>query len=95
MPGPHDALILYATSWCGDCSQARKFLKARGIAWREVDVDEDPEADALILRHNSGARLLPVFRMGRRLHTVCPFDRHRLAAWLLEVGAASEAQLKD
>lgn len=92
---PEDTLLLYATCWCGECALARRFLKSRGVAWSELDVDEDVEADGVALRHNRGARLLPVFEWrGERL-TVCPFDRRRLAAWLLRTGAAQAGQVQD
>ena len=77
---------MYATSWCGDCALARRFLKARNLAFRERDVDEDAAAESVILSHNGGARLLPVFECDGRLLTLAPFDRRRLSAWLAEVG---------
>ncbi len=79
-------LVMYATSWCADCAAARRFLKARGVEWREVDVDEDEAADARVLEFNGGARLLPVFEWGARRLTTAPFDRDRLARWLAEAG---------
>ncbi|MBI5836117.1 MAG: glutaredoxin family protein [Candidatus Eisenbacteria bacterium] len=86
-------LVMYATQWCLDCTRARRFLKARGVEWREVDVDEDEEADARALAHNGGARLLPVFEFGAGRVTVAPFDKAKLAAWLIEAGAADPAKL--
>ena len=88
-------LILYATSWCGDCALARRFLKSRGLRYREIDVDEDPEAEARVLEHNSGSRHLPVFEFRGARVTVSPFDRALLARWLLERGAATEREVSD
>jgi len=95
MPTNEEVLKVYATCWCGECALARRFLKSRGIAWTEVDVDEDPAADAEALRHNAGSRLLPVFEWRGRRITVCPFDRRRLAEWLLENGVVPREQLGD
>jgi len=35
---------LYTTTWCGYCKQAKAFLRQRGIAYREYDVEKDPAA---------------------------------------------------
>ena len=88
-------LILYGTCWCADCAQARRFLKARGVKWRDVDVDEDPAAERRVLGFQRGARLVPVFEYEGRHVTVSPFDRGKLSRWLLEVGAATAAQVSD
>ena len=36
-------VILYATSWCPNCKQTRKFLKANNIPYFEYDVDNNSE----------------------------------------------------
>lgn len=33
---------LYTTQWCGYCIQAKALLDARGLAYDEVSLDEDP-----------------------------------------------------
>ncbi|SEM32464.1 Glutaredoxin [Pseudomonas sp. ok272] len=37
-------VVLYATSWCGYCTQIRRFLDAKGIPFKDVDIDTDTEA---------------------------------------------------
>jgi glutaredoxin len=86
-------LVMYATIWCADCARARRFLKARRVAWREVDVDADAAADERVLGHNAGARLLPMFEFGRRRFTLAPFDRAKLVEWLVKAGVAPRDQL--
>ena len=61
----------------------------------ELDVDEDPAAEARVLGFGRGSRYLPVFEFEGRHVTVSPFDRARLSRWLLEVGAATGTQLSD
>ena len=40
----HDEdVILYATSWCPNCAQTRKFLKSANVAYFEYDVDNSSE----------------------------------------------------
>jgi len=33
---------LYTTQWCGYCVRARMLLEARGLAFEEVSLDDDP-----------------------------------------------------
>ncbi len=35
-------VTLYTTGWCGYCSRAKHLLDRRGIAYREVSLDDDP-----------------------------------------------------
>ena len=83
---PATELRMYATPWCLDCARARRLLKARGVGWKELDVDEDTAAEARVLKRNAGARVLPVFEYRGRWATVAPFDREKLLKWLGETG---------
>jgi glutaredoxin 3 len=33
---------MYTTAWCGFCVRAKALLESRGLAYREVRVDDDP-----------------------------------------------------
>jgi len=35
-------ITMYTTAWCGFCTRAKAFLDAKGLAYREVWVDDDP-----------------------------------------------------
>lgn len=37
-------VLLYATSWCGYCEKARKFLRARDVPFTEHDIERSPAA---------------------------------------------------
>lgn len=76
------AIRLYTTRWCADCWRAKQFLKERGVGYEEVDVDEDPEAEELILRVNEGRRKIPTIELQGRYFACSPFDPERLAAEL-------------
>jgi mycoredoxin len=71
---------MYTTSWCPDCRYAKKFLQARGITIEEINVDEEPEAEELLLRVNGGRRKVPTFEVGGRFFACSPFDPEQLAA---------------
>jgi mycoredoxin len=70
---------LYTTSWCADCRYAKQFLRERGIAFEEINVDEDPDAEELLLRVNDGLRKVPTIELDGRYFACSPFDPERLA----------------
>ncbi|HWY26798.1 MAG TPA: glutaredoxin family protein [Candidatus Angelobacter sp.] len=72
-------ITVYSTCWCGDCRRAKQFLRERGIAFREINVDEDPEAEELVLRVNDGRRKVPTIGVDGRYFACSPFDPYQLA----------------
>jgi len=44
---------MYTTSWCGYCARLKKVLKAEGIAFTEVDIEEDPAAAQIVASVNA------------------------------------------
>lgn len=43
-------VVLFATTTCPYCKQAREFLDAAGVSYREMLIDESAEADAVFTR---------------------------------------------
>jgi glutaredoxin len=74
-----ESIRLYTTRWCADCRRAKQFLKERGVQYEEVDVDEDPDAEELILRVNEGRRKIPTIEVAGRYFACSPFDPEQLA----------------
>jgi len=72
-------ITVYCTCWCGDCRRAKQFLRERGIPFREINVDEDPEAEELVLRVNDGRRRVPTIGVEGRYFACSPFDPYQLA----------------
>jgi mycoredoxin len=52
-------LTMYTTTWCGYCRRLKSQLDAAGIAYDEVDVEQVPDAAALVERINGGNRTVP------------------------------------
>jgi mycoredoxin len=75
-------VTIYGTTWCGDCDRVKKFLSDRGIAFREVDIDDTPGAEQLVLRVNNGRRKVPTIEIGNRYIACSPFDPYLLASEL-------------
>lgn len=55
---------MYSTGWCGFCQRARNLLGSKGVAFREIDVD-DPELRAEMITR-SGLRSVPQIFVGAR-----------------------------
>ena len=72
-------LRIYCTSWCPDCWRTKQFLTERGITYEEINVDEDPDAEELILRVNDGRRKVPTLEVDGRYFACSPFDPNLLA----------------
>lgn len=72
-------ITLYTARWCGDCRRTKQFLRERGVDYREVNIDESPEAEELVLRVNDGRRKVPTIEVDGRYFACTPFDPHLLA----------------
>jgi glutaredoxin len=56
----HVDVVVYTTSWCPACKQARSWMNASGIAYSERDVDNDRSAHET-LKKISGGMSIPTF----------------------------------
>ena len=53
------AIIIYGTSWCGDCIWVRKFFDSHNIGYKWVDIDHDESGEEFVLSTNCGMRSVP------------------------------------
>ena len=60
-------VLLYTTTGCPYCDAKRRELAARGVAWREVNVTDRPEAVVELLKLTGGRRVVPVVVEGARI----------------------------
>jgi mycoredoxin len=62
-------IVMYTTTWCGDCRRAKRVFAALGLPYREVDIERDPRAAELVRRLNGGMQSVPtiLFPDGSRL----------------------------
>lgn len=68
-------VTIYTTPTCGYCQQAKRYLRAQGVEYREVDVSADEAAaKQLVLRTRQFG--VPVIEVGGSL--VVGFDVRRL-----------------
>jgi glutaredoxin len=74
-----ETITIYSTGWCPDCRRAKSFLKQRGIEFHEINIENDPEAEELVLRANHGRRRVPTLKVGDRYFACSPFNAQLLA----------------
>ncbi|HEX9178740.1 MAG TPA: mycoredoxin [Mycobacterium sp.] len=56
------SLTMYTTSWCGYCVRLKTVLKANGIAYEEINIDQDPAAAQFVSSINNGNRTVPTVK---------------------------------
>jgi mycoredoxin len=49
---------VYSAAWCRDCRATKQFLEFHGVAYTEINVEEDPTAFDEVLRR-VGKRAIP------------------------------------
>ncbi len=52
-------ITVYGATWCPDCRRAKKFLGEHRIGYRNIDIEQEPEAAAVVERLNQGKRIIP------------------------------------
>ena len=57
-------VILYGTSWCGVCKQARSFFSKNGVSYIDKDIEADATAAAELKRKAPMASGVPVIDVG-------------------------------
>jgi mycoredoxin len=72
-------ITVYSTCWCCDCRRAKQFLRERKIPFREVNIDESPDAEEIVMRANNGKRKVPTLEIDGHFFACSPFDPHLLA----------------
>jgi mycoredoxin len=56
---PTAPVTMYTTSWCGYCVRLKKLMQREGIAFAEVDIEQDAQAADLVMKANGGNRTVP------------------------------------
>jgi mycoredoxin len=50
---------VYSTPWCGYCMRLKRQLDREGVAYREVDIEQEPSAEQLVMEANGGNATVP------------------------------------
>ncbi|MGW7295970.1 mycoredoxin [Streptomyces xiamenensis] len=52
-------VTMYSTTWCGYCRRLKSQLDREGIAYTEINIEENPEAATLVEKANDGNQTVP------------------------------------
>lgn len=52
-------VTMFSTTWCGYCRRLKSQLDSAGIGYTEVDVEQEPTAEAFVIAANGGDRTVP------------------------------------
>jgi glutaredoxin-like YruB-family protein len=67
-------VIIYSTSWCGPCKQAKAYLTSKRVPFKDIDVEKSPEGAAEFQR--MGGRGVPLIIIDGQ--AVSGFDQARI-----------------
>jgi mycoredoxin len=54
-----ETFTMYSTPWCGYCQRLKAQLGREGITFEEVDIEQHPDAAAVVERVNNGNQTVP------------------------------------
>ena len=53
------SFTMYSTPWCGYCHRLKSQLEREGISFEVVDIEQHPEAAAIVESANGGNQTVP------------------------------------
>ena len=52
-------ITMYSTPWCGYCRRLKGQLQRAGVAYEEVDIEQNPSAAEYVMSVNGGNQTVP------------------------------------
>ncbi len=52
-------VTMYSTTWCGYCRRLKSQLDREGIAYAEINIEQDPQSAAFVEKANGGNQTVP------------------------------------
>ena len=75
-------VVMYTTTWCGDCQVTKAALNRLGVAFEEVNIEHDPAAADYVMQVNQGRRSVPTLVYDGDAASLSGFSRAKLDAFL-------------
>ncbi|RIH87522.1 putative glutaredoxin.1 [Calidithermus terrae] len=85
-------ITMYSTAWCPDCKATKMALERLGLSYTEVNIDQHPEGERLVLEANGGRRSVPTLVYGGQAASMSRFSVMKLHQWLEQVGLLEPAR---
>lgn len=59
-PKPDEGVVtMFSTTWCGYCVRLKRDLDREGIAYREINIENEPSAAEFVMSVNGGNQTVP------------------------------------
>ena len=68
-------VLLFSTSTCSWCRRAKRYFREQGVAFKEINIERDPDAARDIVR-KTGQRGVPVIKIEGSW--IVGFDKERI-----------------
>ena len=81
-PMTDNTLVMYTTSWCGDCVVTKKALTKLEVPYLEVNIEGDPDAAEYVMQVNGGRRSVPTLVYNGDAASLSNFSRAKLDSFL-------------
>jgi mycoredoxin len=52
-------IIVYTTSWCGDCSRLTRQLDENQVSYEKRDIEQNPAYFEIMMGYTKGKRVIP------------------------------------
>ncbi|MFG2192981.1 mycoredoxin [Streptomyces sp. NPDC048639] len=52
-------VTMFSTTWCGYCRRLKGQMDREGIAYTEINIEQDPDSAAFVEKVNNGNQLVP------------------------------------
>jgi thioredoxin reductase (NADPH) len=52
-------ITVYGAHWCPDCRRSKQFLGEHQIPYNWVDIEQDKQAEQIVIKKNDGKRIIP------------------------------------
>lgn len=77
---------MYSTSWCSDCRAAKMALDRKGLAYEEINIEQNEGAAEYVMSVNGGRRSVPTLQYGDTAASLSGFSLGKLQGFLERAG---------
>ncbi|MBK6886008.1 MAG: mycoredoxin [Tetrasphaera sp.] len=56
---PAGTVTMFTTAWCGYCRRLKAQMERAGVAFQEIDIEQDPESAQFVVATNNGNQTVP------------------------------------